>query len=113
MKKQASKNQRATKHDTKNVDLNILMIQLSCDDDERKLNATRCIRKLLSIEKTPAIDRVLAFPGLLPRLFQFLNSRYTSNVDLQFEVLWLITNIGMCYQVILEKLSVLSMHNML
>eukprot|EP01084_Bolivina_argentea_P291855 501667_1 len=51
----------------------------------------KCIRRLLSIEKNPPIQEVIA-SGVVPRLIQFLRChKYDA---LQFEAAWTITNIA-------------------
>ena len=58
--------------------------------NEEKLECVRCIRKILSLEHNPPIQKVIE-AGLVPKIAEFLNSK---NPKLQFESLWVLTNIA-------------------
>jgi len=68
-----------------------LVQQLQSNDYNQQLEATVAFRRLLSMERSPPIDEVLA-AGVLPTLVQFLQR--TDEPTLQFEAAWAITNIA-------------------
>ncbi|VDO27728.1 unnamed protein product [Onchocerca flexuosa] len=62
----------------------------SSQDQEVQLSAVQQARKLLSSDRNPPIDDLIA-SGILPILVQCLSS---NNVTLQFEAAWALTNIA-------------------
>ena len=64
---------------------------LQSDNEAAVVQATTWFRKLLSIERSPPIDEVIA-TGVIPRLVQLLTCE--SNQQLQFEAAWALTNIA-------------------
>lgn len=65
--------------------------KLMSDNAEMQLEATTCLRKLLSIEKRPPIQEVVQHPGVVQRLVMFLNNDQLQK--LQFEAAWALTNV--------------------
>jgi importin subunit alpha-1 len=66
---------------------------MNCKDDLTKvLTATEQMRKLLSIERRPPIDDVIA-TGIVPRMIELITDKYDSSPELQFEAAWALTNI--------------------
>ncbi|KAL0481613.1 importin subunit alpha-6/7 [Acrasis kona] len=68
-----------------------LVAQLNSADVSNQLSATVSFRKLLSMERNPPIDEVIA-AGVVPRLIQLLAE--TTHDLLQFEACWALTNIA-------------------
>ena len=84
----------ATSALTSSVDISILpqLLQAMITGDINvKFQATQQVRKLLSIEKTPPIQPVIA-AGMVPHLVSFIQQE--AMPDLQFEAAWALTNIA-------------------
>lgn len=71
-------------------DIGRLFPLLTSPDPTAQHNATVAFRKMLSIEKNPPIEEVIA-SGAVPIFISFL--RRTENPALQFEAAWALTNI--------------------
>eukprot|EP00696_Hemimastix_kukwesjijk_P013647 gnl/Hemi2/27091_TR9099_c0_g1_i1.p1 gnl/Hemi2/27091_TR9099_c0_g1~~gnl/Hemi2/27091_TR9099_c0_g1_i1.p1 ORF type:complete len:494 (-),score=160.48 gnl/Hemi2/27091_TR9099_c0_g1_i1:295-1776(-) len=65
---------------------------VNSDDRMTQIEATTLFRKLLSIERNPPIDNVIA-TGIIPRLVHFLETA-AECPHLQFEAAWALTNIA-------------------
>jgi hypothetical protein len=65
--------------------------QINSNDPKLVHDATEAIRKLLSIERKPPIEEVIA-TGIVPRLVQFITQEQSH--ELQFEAAWALTNIA-------------------
>eukprot|EP01052_Picozoa_sp_SAG31_P005095 SAG31_NODE_219_length_19926_cov_4.297297_8_plen_554_part_00 len=72
-------------------DLAMNVQAINTDHEDTAQNATQWFRKLLSIERNPPIDEVIA-AGVVPRLVQLLMCE--QNTTLQFEAAWALTNIA-------------------
>eukprot|EP01099_Mayorella_cantabrigiensis_P000037 TRINITY_DN1020_c0_g1_i2.p1 TRINITY_DN1020_c0_g1~~TRINITY_DN1020_c0_g1_i2.p1 ORF type:complete len:483 (+),score=120.28 TRINITY_DN1020_c0_g1_i2:101-1549(+) len=72
-------------------ELPMILDAAQSDNPQRKLQGTRQIRKLLSIERQPPIDEVIA-TGIVPTLVTYLTPNF--HPDLQFEAAWALTNIA-------------------
>lgn len=66
-------------------------MQFCSDDPQKQFAATQQARKILSRERHPPIDIVIA-AGAVPRCIEFLKE--DSNPDLVFEAAWVLTNIA-------------------
>jgi len=60
-------------------------------NDDDKFKAVQSVRRLLSKEKNPPIDKVIK-AGLVPSLISLLG--YSQNTSIQFEAAWAVTNIA-------------------
>lgn len=67
-----------------------MVTKLFSGSSEEQLECVRCVRKILSIEQNPPIQQVID-AGLVPKMAEFLHSK---NPKLQFESLWVLTNIA-------------------
>ncbi|KAH7645902.1 karyopherin alpha3 [Dermatophagoides farinae] len=72
-------------------DLNSLVIASMSPDPDDKLTAIKNARMLLSSDKNPPIDEIIA-AGILPPLIDAL--KYSNVPTLQFEAAWALTNIA-------------------
>nr|XP_027197096.1 importin subunit alpha-3-like [Dermatophagoides pteronyssinus] len=72
-------------------DLNSLVIAAMSPDPDKKLMAIKTARMLLSSDKNPPIDEIIA-AGILPTLIDAL--KYSNLPTLQFEAAWALTNIA-------------------
>ncbi|KAJ1622912.1 armadillo-type protein [Pavlovales sp. CCMP2436] len=68
-----------------------LIAGINSDDANLQLQAVTQFRKLLSIERSPPIEEVIA-AGVVPRFVQLLQC--SDNPALQFEAAWALTNIA-------------------
>lgn len=83
-----SDNDKFRTHDIQN--LQAIINHSESPDPEVKLRAIKAARKLLSCDKNPPIDELIA-SGIIPTLVNCLKSTHTS---LQFEAAWALTNIA-------------------
>lgn len=67
------------------------MADLMANDETKCYESCRWFRRVLSMEKNPPIDEIIA-AGAVPRFIQILT--YAENHDLQFETAWALTNIA-------------------
>jgi importin subunit alpha-1 len=70
-----------------------LVESLNSTDMSIVLKSAEEIRKILSVERHPPIDEVIA-TGVVPKLVSFLTEQYDDNPDLQFNASWSLTNIA-------------------
>lgn len=68
-----------------------LAIEIRSGDPQRELEATRGLRKVLSMEKSPPVPQVLS-ANVMDVLVAFLGRN--GNPELQFEAAWALTNIA-------------------
>ena len=68
-----------------------LIEAVNSSDPQRQLDAVTAFRKLLSIERSPPIEEVIA-SGVVPQLVRFLTAQ--DNPALQFEAAWALTNVA-------------------
>lgn len=73
-------------------DLPMYALDMRSGDAARELEATRAVRKLLSVERNPPVEQVLA-QGFLPLLIGQITRENASSL-LLFEATWALTNIG-------------------
>ncbi|KAL9648622.1 hypothetical protein ABK040_016254 [Willaertia magna] len=84
-------NNNITDNNNVTANLPILVQEIHSNSAATQINAVTAIRKLLCIQTNPPIDAVLQ-SGILPTLVQF--ATLFDNPHLQFESIWLITNIA-------------------
>ena len=71
--------------------LDAFVASVQLDDMDRQLDGATGLRKLLSIERNPPIDAVIA-TGVIPRLKELLMNDERPRI--QFEVAWALTNVA-------------------
>lgn len=71
--------------------LDVIVMNASSDQPDVQLNAIQSARKLLSSDRNPPIDDLIA-SGILPILVNCLG--HSDNPSLQFEAAWALTNIA-------------------
>ena len=73
-------------------DLSMYALDMRSGDAARELEATRAVRKLLSVQRNPPVEEILAH-GLVPMLVGHLTRENASSI-LLFEASWALTNIA-------------------
>ncbi|OSX69848.1 hypothetical protein BU14_1073s0005 [Porphyra umbilicalis] len=71
--------------------LAVMVAGIQSDNSTKQMEFTLEFRKLLSIERNPPIDQVIA-QGVVPRFVSFLKAE--TMPQLQFEAAWALTNIA-------------------
>lgn len=66
-------------------------MEIRSGDARLELEATRGIRKILSVERQPPVLQVLQ-TGVLPQLVEFL--KCVDRPEMQFEAAWALTNVA-------------------